>query len=196
MKMMKSLNSIEGLKNLEGQVKGRLAEQGKKIQVKVHLGTCGISSGANKVLEAFIREVEAHKLSDVVILKAGCIGLCGREPVVTVIAPEEEKVIYCDLDEDKVPRIVEQHLVGERPVKEWTLDLDAPWFKLQEIRVMHNQDLDPMDIEQYIARDGYQALAKVLTQMKSEEVIDEVKKAGLRGRGGAGFPTATVGVRS
>jgi len=81
--------------------------------------------------------------------------------------------------------------MGGRTIKEWTLALDEPLFKLQEIRVMHNQDLDPLDIEQYIARGGYQALGKVLTQMKPEEVIDEIKKAGLRGRGGAGFPTAT-----
>ncbi len=189
--MMSPLSSVEELVNLERQAKARLAKQEKKIQVKVHLGTCGISSGANKILDAFVREVELRKLLDVVVLRAGCIGLCGREPVVTVIAPGEEKVIYCDLDEDKLHRIVEEHLVGGRPVKEWTLALDEPLLKFQEIRVMHNQDLDPMDIEQYIARGGYQALGKVLTQMKPEEVIDEVKKAGLRGRGGAGFPTAT-----
>jgi len=111
--------------------------------------------------------------------------------VTTVIDPKNGNTIYCDLDEDRVPRIVEEHLVGGSPVKEWTLVLDAPLFKLQEIRIMHNQDLDPMDIEQYIARGGYQALAKVLTQMKPDEVVDEVRKSGLRGRGGAGFPTAT-----
>ncbi len=188
---MKLLRSVEELVNLREQVQTRLAEQEKKIQVKVHLGTCGISSGANKVLETFIREVETRKISNVVVLRAACIGLCGREPVTTVIDPKNGKVIYCDLDEDRVPRIVEEHFVEERPVKEWTLDLDSPLFKLQEIRVMHNQDLDPMDIEQYIARGGYQALAKVLTQMKPEEIVDEVKKSGLRGRGGAGFPTAT-----
>ncbi len=188
--MVVPLSSVEELKNLREQAQARLAEQAKKIQVKVHLGTCGISSGANKILEAFVRQVDSRKLSDVIVLKAACIGLCGREPVVTVIVPGEEKVIYSDLDEDKVSRIVDQHLVGGRPVKEWVLPLDEPLLRFQEIRVMHNQDLDPMDVEQYIARGGYQALAKVLTQMKPEEVIDEVKKAGLRGRGGAGFPTA------
>ncbi|UCC90923.1 MAG: FAD-dependent oxidoreductase [Dehalococcoidia bacterium] len=187
---MKPLSSVEELKNLRQQAQARLAEQGKKIQVKVHLGTCGISSGANKILDAFTRETELRNLSDVAILRAGCIGLCGREPVATVIAPGEERVIYYDLDEDKVLRIIDQHLVGGRTVTEWVLPLDEPLLRFQEIRVMHNQDLDPMDIEQYIARGGYQALAKVLTQMKSDEVIDEVKKAGLRGRGGAGFPTA------
>ena len=187
---MKPLASVEELQNLREQARRKLAEREKKIQVKVHLGTCGISSGANKVLEAFLREVEARKLSDVVMLRAACIGLCGVEPVVTVITPGQKRVIYTDVTEDKVPRIVEQHLVGGKVVGEWTLDEAVPLLKLQEIRVMHNQDLDPTNIEEYIARDGYQALAKVLTGMRPEEVIEEVGKAGLRGRGGAGFPTA------
>jgi len=187
---MKPFRSVEELENLRKQAQTRLAEQAKKIQVKVHLGTCGISSGANKILEAFSREVQTRALSDVIVLKAACIGLCGREPVVTVIDPRNGKSIYCDLNEDMVPRIAEEHLVGGSPVKEWTLDLDEPLLKLQEIRIMHNQDLDPMDIEQYIARGGYQALANALTKMKPDDVVDEISKAGLRGRGGAGFPTA------
>ncbi len=187
---MKRLTSVKELQALREQAQTRLVELEKKIQVKAHLGTCGIASGANNVLEAFVREVETHQLSDVVVLRAACIGLCGREPVTTVIDPRNGRTIYCDLDEDRVPRIVEEHLIGGKPIKEWTLALDAPLFKLQEIRIMHNQDLDPMDIEQYIARDGYQALARILTQMKPDEVIEEVGKSGLRGRGGAGFPTA------
>jgi len=187
---VKPLGSLEELLNLREKARRKLAEREKKIQVKVHLGTCGISSGANKVLEAFLREVKAHKLSDVLVLKAACIGLCGIEPVVTVITPKQKKVIYTDVTEDKVPQIVEKHLVGGKVVGEWILDENAPLLKLQEIRIMHNQDLDPMNIEEYIARDGYQALAKVLTGMRPEEVIEEINKAGLRGRGGAGFPTA------
>ncbi len=188
---MKRLASVEELAKLRDETVHRLSKRDKKIQVKVHLGTCGISSGAKKVLEAFQREVETRKLSDVTVLKAACIGLCDREPTVTVIHPAVGKTTYYDLSEDKVPQVVEQHLIKDRVVDEWKLNPDDPLLKLQEIRVMHNQDLDPMSIEEYIARDGYQALAKVLTSMKPEEVIGEIGKAGLRGRGGAGFPTAT-----
>lgn len=188
---MKPLASAQELTKLRDKIKERLAKQEKKIQVKVHLGTCGISSGANKVLQAFQNGVESNKLSDVSVLKAACIGLCDREPVVTVEHPVTGKTTYYDLTEDKVTKIIEQHLVRNKVVEEWKLDTSDPLLKLQEIRVMHNQDLDPMSIDEYIARDGYQGLAKALTQMKPEDVIGEIGKAGLRGRGGAGFPTGT-----
>lgn len=187
---MKPFMSVDELLNYRQQAQSKIAEREEKALVKVHLGTCGISSGAMKVLETFSNEIEARKLSDVVVLRAACIGLCGVEPVVTVITPGQKKVIYIEVAEDRVPRIVEQHLIGGKAVEEWTLDENSPLIKLQEIRVMHNQDLDPMSIDEYIARDGYQALGKVLTGMTPDEVIEEVNKAGLRGRGGAGFPTA------
>jgi NADH:ubiquinone oxidoreductase subunit F (NADH-binding)/(2Fe-2S) ferredoxin len=188
---VKRLTSVEELQALAEQARRELAEHERKIQVKVHRGTCGIASGANGVLEAFLREVEARKLSDVLILKASCIGLCDREPVVSVILPGKQRVLYCNVTVDKVPGIIEEHLIKGKTIKEWVADEDAPWFKLQEIRIMHNQDLDPANINEYIARDGYRALAKALTQMKPEEVLEEVRKSGVRGRGGAGFPTGT-----
>jgi NADH:ubiquinone oxidoreductase subunit F (NADH-binding) len=184
------LESVEALMSLCQQAEKKLSNNESKIQVKVHLGTCGISSGANKVLEAFLQEVQARNLSEVLVLRAACIGLCGVEPTVTVIRPGENKVVYSEVTVDRVPEIVERHLVGGQPVSEWTISAKSPRMALQEIRVMHNQDLDPSNIEEYMARGGYLSLAKVLTRMDPEQVIEEVKKSGLRGRGGAGFPTA------
>ncbi len=188
---MRPLKTVEELNSIREQAQRRLSERETLIQVKVHLGTCGISSGASKVLDAFNREIAARKLSDVLVLKAACIGLCDREPTVTVIMPNGGgKSVYYDLSEDKVARVIDEHIISGNPIREWVIDPENPLIKLQEIRIMRNQDLDPMNIEEYIARGGYAALAKVLG-MKSQEVVDEVKKANLRGRGGAGFPTAS-----
>src|SRR4030042_1138190 len=189
--MAKRLSSVEDLNKLKEAAQKKLAERAKKIEVKVHLGTCGIAGGAKFVQEAFIEEIEKRKLSNVVITEAACSGRGGREPVVTVFHPQRGRVISATLPPEQVPAIIEKHLIKGEPVKEWLLDLEAPTFKLQNIRIMHNQDMDPMSIDEYIARDGYQALAKALSKMQPQEVIDEVTKAGLRGRGGAGFPTGT-----
>src|SRR5208283_4441934 len=197
--MTKQLKSVAELNTLYESAKAKMAGLEQQTQVKVHLGSCGIASGADKVLEAFNKELDKLKtagenteeLKHVVIEKAACIGLCGVEPTVTVLVPGQEKVIYYSVDGEKVKRIITQHLLQGKPVKEWMMDLKAPRMAMQETRVLHNQDLDPMDIEQYISRGGYLALARALTQMKPEDVLDEVRNATLRGRGGAGFATAT-----
>ena len=201
--MIKQLKSSAELNKIYEAAKAKQAGLEAQIQVKVHLGSCGIASGADKVLEAFNRELDILKLhqttrgeksdplKNIIVEKAACIGLCGIEPTVTVLVPGQEKVVYYSVDDAKVKRIIKEHLLQNQPVKECMLDLKAPRMALQETRVLHNQDLDPMDIEQYISRGGYLALAKALTQMKPEEVLEEVKKSSLRGRGGAGFATAT-----
>ncbi len=201
--MVEKLRSVSDLEKLYDTASTKQIAREAKIQVKIHLGSCGIASGANKVFDAFEQELEllnrhvsgqdeiSGQLKNIEIQKAACIGLCGIEPTVTVLIPGQEKTIYFSVDETKVKRIFNEHLLGNSPVKEWLVDLKAPRMSLQETRVLHNQDLDPTDIEQYIARGGYLALGRVLSKMKPEEVIDEVKKAVLRGRGGAGFATAT-----
>ncbi len=188
---MKRLTSAADLQALAERVQRELAEHDKKIQIKVHLGTCGIASGANGVLEALKHEMETRKLSDCVILRASCIGLCDREPMVSVILPGQKPVRYFNVTEDKAPVIVEEHIVKSKACTEWAVDENAPWFKLQHLRIMRDQDIDPASIDEYISRDGYRGLAKALTEMKPEDVLEEIKQSGVRGRGGAGFPAGT-----
>jgi NADH-quinone oxidoreductase subunit F len=188
--MIKTIKNVEELKSFQEQAKAKMSEVEAQFQVKVHLGSCGIASGAEKVYEAFSREMEKRKLPGIVVQRAACIGLCDIEPVVSVLIPGEEKVIYHDVDESKVLRIIDDHLLRGKPVTEWAFDMSSPRMKLQETRILLNQNQDPTDIDLYIAQGGYLALAKVLTQMKPNEVINEVMKSGLRGRGGAGFSTA------
>ncbi len=187
--MSTQITSAIDFQELVNKSKAKMAELEGKTQVKVHLGTCGISAGAQEVLAAFDTEVAVLGRTDIAVLKAGCIGLCGREPVVTVVAPGKEKVIYAEVTPETVARIVKEHLVGNKVVADFALNLNDLYFRLQEVRIMANQDLDPTDIEQYIARGGYQALHKALTKMKPKDIIAELEKSGLRGRGGAGFPT-------
>jgi NADH-quinone oxidoreductase subunit F len=185
---MKRLESAQDLKVLKEQIQYRLAKNDDKIQIKVHLGTCGISSGADKTLDAFVSEVDKRNLTNVIVSKASCIGLCGKEPIVTIRNPGDERIIYQDITADKVSRIIDQHLLGGH-IAEYQADIDSPRFKMQQIRVMKNQDIDPMSIDQYIARNGYQALVMALTELKPDAVLNEIKKSGLKGRGGAGFGT-------
>jgi len=162
----------------------------KRTKVRVHLGTCGISGGATEVWEKFQEEISARNLKDRVLLsKAGCMGICSLEPNVTVVSPSGTTVIYKEVTPEKVSEIVREHLLNGNPVRTYTIGHDDPYLKIQVRRILRNQDIDPTNIEDYIAREGYLALLKVLTGMSPDDVINEVEKSSLRGRGGAGFKT-------
>jgi len=142
--------------------------------------------------------VEKGLDKEVKIVKTGCFGLCQKGPIM-VIYPEG--ATYCHVSVDDVEEIVNEHLVKGRIVKRLLLgDKEAedvakslenvPFFSRQFRVALRNCGvINPEAIDEYIARDGYAALAKVLTEMTPQQVIDEIKKSGLRGRGGAGFPT-------
>lgn len=162
-------------------------------------GTGCVASGSESLMEAFQREIEKNGLTkEVRVVQTGCLGLCELGPNV-LIYPEGS--YYCSVKADDVPEIIEEHLLKGRIVErllykehettERHLSLmDIDFYKRQRRIALRNCGLiNPEAIEEYIANDGYQALAKALTQMKPQEVIDEIKKAGLRGRGGGGFPT-------
>ncbi|TAL23362.1 MAG: NADH-quinone oxidoreductase subunit NuoF [Nitrospirae bacterium] len=185
---------IEDLQNIREKNKAEFAlrEGGYKAKVTVHMGTCGIAAGARSVMDALTGEITKNNIKDVIIASSGCAGLCGKEPIATVELLGQSPVKYCDLDKDKMQKIVAEHIIGGKVVEDYALPKkdDMPFFKNQELRVLRNVGfMDPESLEEYIARDGYQAAAKALTQMTQEEVIKVIKDSGLRGRGGAGFPT-------
>ena len=162
-------------------------------------GTCGITRGSDKVLAAFEKEIETDGLSHKVRLKStGCQGFCEVEPVVVV---QPRGIMYQKVNADDVHEIIHQtaldgkivdRLLYKDPVSgETTVSAsDNPFYRKQMRNVLGGNSLiDPHSIEDYIAIGGYSALAKVFSQMKPDNVIEEIKKSGLRGRGGGGFPT-------
>ncbi len=172
--------------------------------VRSHVLVCGgtgcTSSGSEQIIGAFETEIGKAGLSDEVkVVRTGCFGLCALGPVVIVYP---EGAFYSRVTPGDVPEIVSEHLLKGRIVKRLLYKEsvaedntikslnETPFYKKQMRRALRNCGvINPENIEEYIAMDGYQALGKVLTEMTPEQVIDEVLRSGLRGRGGAGFPT-------
>ncbi|KAF0144141.1 MAG: NADH-quinone oxidoreductase subunit F [Nitrospirae bacterium] len=162
-------------------------------------GTGCVASGTTKVRDALRDEIQKRGLDEEIkIVLTGCNGYCAEGPVLSVY-PDE--IFYQKLTVEEIPKLVEEHFLKGRPYeklmfkepeKKTAIPMmkDIPFFKHQVLRVLRNKGLiDPEKIEEYIARDGYQAAAKALTQMTQEDIIKVIKDSGLRGRGGAGFPT-------
>ena len=163
-------------------------------------GTGCTSSNSELIIERLKEEIQAHGLEkEVNVIRTGCFGLCALGPIMVVYP---EGAFYSMVKPDDVPEIVEEHLLKGRIVKrllyqETVMDdnsvksLNETTFYGKQRRIaLHNCGvINPENIDEYIAVDGYQALGKVLTEMTPQQVIDVIKASGLRGRGGAGFPT-------
>ncbi len=160
------------------------------MRVVVGQGSCGIATGAKKTAAEFERLI-AEKELDIEVGVTGCVGTCYLEPIVDIYDDEGELTRYVKVQPDKVEKIVEEHLVNNNPVEEDTIsDEDKEFVGKQQRIVLRNCGvIDPENIDDYIARDGYKAIEKVLRTMRPDDVIKEIKTSGLRGRGGAGFPT-------
>lgn len=162
------------------------------MKVVVGQGSCGIATGAKKTSDEFQRIVAEKNLTNVVIDKTGCIGTCYLEPIVDVYNDEgalEARYVKCTTD--KVEKIVEEHLIGGKPVEEYVIPAEDEAFLSQQQRIVLRNcgQINPEKIDEYIAVGGYEAARKVITSRTPDEVIEEIKVSGLRGRGGAGFPT-------
>ncbi|MBU5450341.1 ferredoxin [Acetivibrio sp. MSJd-27] len=118
---MKSLAELQEIRNkVLGQVNLR-KEREDGIRVVVGMATCGIAAGARPVLNAFLSEIGKRELKDVMVTQTGCIGMCRLEPIVEIYMPGEEKVTYVKMTEDKVARVVAEHIVNKQPVVEYTI---------------------------------------------------------------------------
>ncbi|MFA5468561.1 MAG: NADH-quinone oxidoreductase subunit NuoF [Sphaerochaetaceae bacterium] len=160
-------------------------------------GTACESSKADDIYKALIAECKAQGVADEVqIVKTGCFGFCEQGPIVKIL-PEDS--FYVQVNPEDAQELIAEHIVKGREVerllyvkekKKHTKVEDIEFYQKQFRIVLRNCGfIDPENIEEYIARDGYMALEKVLFEMSSDDVIGELRKAGLRGRGGAGFPT-------
>ena len=171
--------------------------------IRAHVLICGgtgcKSAGSKEVQLAFSRAIEAKGLSDeVMVVETGCHGFCEHGPLVIVYP---EGTFYCQVKAEDVEEIVESHLFKGRIVERLLYHeplthesipnySEINFYKKQQRLVLENCGaINPEQIEEYIAVGGYEALAKAVTTMSPEDVIEEIKKSGLRGRGGGGFPT-------
>ncbi|MDD6645725.1 MAG: NADH-quinone oxidoreductase subunit NuoF [Oscillospiraceae bacterium] len=173
---------------------------GYRKQVLVCGGTGCTSSGSKKVIDALEKALKANGIEkEILVVRTGCFGLCSLGPIMIVYP---EGAFYSQATPEGVERIVKEHLKEGKVVKELlyqeTVHKDGSIISLSETAFYKKQlrvalrncgVIDPENIDEYIAVDGYQALAKVLTKMTPDDVINEITASGLRGRGGGGFPT-------
>ena len=160
------------------------------MKIVVGQGSCGIATGAKKTAAEFEKQLKANNL-DTELTITGCVGTCYLEPIVDVYEDNGDLTRYVKVQPDKVEKIVEEHIKGGKPVEEYAITEEDKGFVANQQRVVLRNCgvINPENIDEYLAVDGYKALEKVLTSMKPEQVIEEMKASGLRGRGGAGFPT-------
>ena len=192
---------LQSARDLELLRQHLLAERDPEARrVRICLGTGCTAKGAVGVLESFKRAADEYE-EDLVLVESkctGCHGFCERGPIVVV---DPGNIFYQGVSEEDVPELWRESVIGGRVVERLLYHYEdteqfartpdeIPFYRAQHrIVLKHNGVIDPTRIEEYIAADGYAALAKVLTSMEPDEVIEEVRNSGLRGRGGGGFLT-------
>jgi NADP-reducing hydrogenase subunit HndC len=170
-----------------------------RTHVLVCAGTGCVSGNSFITARALESEIRKQGLAEEIqVIRTGCQGFCAAGPIVIV---QPEGVFYCGVTAKDAPFLVQEHLLKGRPVKRLLYSpppekspipalKDIPFFAKQKLVVLRNRGaIDPERIDDYIAVDGYSALVKALTEMTPEQIIREIKRSGLRGRGGGGFPT-------
>ena len=193
-----------GIAELLASAKGEWELLGSVPRIRVGTALCGHAAGATKVLDTIKYELSANGI-EANVHEVGCLGQCFAEPLVDIQMPDGPRVFYRNITPESIPGLINTCIVEHGHVADLALgslgdedvqdisrleDLES-WRHQVRIATRNCGTIDPESISQYIARDGYSALAKGLTEMMPEQVLEQVARSGLRGRGGAAFPTAT-----
>ena len=197
MKTLEEINKIREEKRKELDLRVNLKANTKEKHILVCRGTGCTSSKSPKIIENFRKILEEKGIKNVRVIQTGCFGLCAKGPIV-IIRPED--TFYAMVTPEDCEEIVNTHIIeGKKVERLLCKDVDDKLVeRLDELNFYKKQKrialkncgiIDPENIDEYIAFDGYKALEKVLTSMSQDDVINEILESGLRGRGGAGFPT-------
>lgn len=197
MKTLEEIHEIRNKKRQELDLRVNIEASTKEKHILVCRGTGCTSSKSPKIIENFKRIIEEKGIQNVRVIQTGCFGLCAKGPIV-IIRPED--TFYAMVTPEDCEEIIEKHIVkGEIVERLLCKDIDKTTVKrLDELNFYKKQKrialkncgiINPEEIDEYIAFDGYKALEKVLKEMSPDDVINEISESGLRGRGGAGFPT-------
>ena len=189
----------------------RCEEESARPWLRVGTALCGQAAGGVEVVQA-LRDALDDQGADARLSEVGCFGLCYAEPLLDIQLPGGPRVFYGNFDPARAGEVVSAHVAGGQPVQELALGYLAPTdagddfvppqglrdLALHPMRAWENRialrnagNIDPLDIDQYIANGGYRALNRALTEMTPDDALQQVNESGLRGRGGAAFPTAT-----
>lgn len=162
------------------------------MRIRIGLGSCGIAAGAAKIFDTIKDEIAARGL-DVDLQQTGCIGMCHHEPLLDVIEDDGTVYTYGHVTPDHAARILDEHICAGKPVEDVLVGTSQKPndFLAGQVRIALGNCgvIDPERYEDYVDAGGYEALRKAVGSMTPEQVIEEIKVSGLRGRGGAGFPT-------